>query len=65
MNTKPFREGNWSPPSFLITEPEKVAKNLKKAIEKNKEIIYINSFWKILMTIVKLIPEKIFKRFSF
>ncbi len=65
MNTKPFREGNWSSPSFLISEPKKVAKNLKKAIEKNKEIIYINSYWKIIMTIVKLIPEKIFKRFSF
>ncbi len=65
MNTKPFREGKWSSPSFLITEPEKAAKNLKKAIEKKQEIIYINSFWKIIMTIVKLIPEKIFKRFSF
>ena len=65
MNTKPFREGNWNVPSFLIAEPKKVAKNLKKAIEKNKEIIYINSYWKIIMTIVKLIPEKIFKRFSF
>ena len=65
MNTKPFREVNFNSPSFLIAEPKKVAKNLKKAIEKNKEIIYINSYWKIIMTIVKLIPEKIFKRFSF
>ena len=65
MNTKPFREGNLNSPSFLIAEPKKVAKNLKKAIEKNKEIIYINSYWKIIMAIVKLIPEKLFKRFSF
>ncbi len=65
MNTKPFREGNFSYPSLLIAEPKKVAQNLKKAIEKNKEIIYINSYWKIIMTIVKLIPEKLFKRFSF
>ena len=65
MNTKPFREGNLNSPSFLIAEPKKVAKKLKKAIEKNKEIIYINSYWKIIMAIVKLIPEKLFKRFSF
>ena len=65
MNTKPFREGNWRSPSFLIAEPKKVAQNLKKAIEKNKEIIYINSYWKIIMSVVKMIPEKFFKRFSF
>ena len=65
MNTKPFREGNFNSPSFLIAEPKNVAQNLKKAIEKNKEIIYINSYWKIIMAIVKLIPEKLFKRFSF
>ena len=65
MNTKPFREGNLNSPSFLIAEPKKVAKKLKKAIEKNKEIIYINSYWKIIMTIVKLIPENFLKDFRF
>lgn len=65
MNTKPFREGKWNSPWFLITNPNKVALKLKNAIDNNKEIIFINYFWKIIMTIVKLIPEKIFKRFSF
>ncbi len=65
MNTKPFREGNWNPPSFLVTKPKKVALILKNAVNKKKEIIYINIFWKIIMKVVNLIPEKIFKRFSF
>ena len=65
MNTKPFRNGNWSSPSFLITKPKKVALILKTAVNKKKEIIYINVFWKIIMKIINLIPEKIFKRFSF
>ncbi len=65
MNTKPFREGNWKSPGFLISNPKKVALKLKNAIDNNKEIIYINYFWMIIMTIVKLIPEKLFKRFSF
>ena len=60
-----FREGKWNSPRFLITNPNKVALKLKNAIDNNKEIIFINYFWKILMIIVKLIPEKIFKRFSF
>ena len=65
MNTKPFRNGEWSAPKFLITEPRVVAYKIKKGIEKNQEIIFINYWWKIIMIIVKFIPEKIFKRLSF
>jgi len=65
MNTKPFKEGNWNSLKFLITEPDKVALKIKKAIQNKKEIIYINYFWKIIMIIIMLIPEKIFKRLSF
>ena len=65
MNTKAFRNGTWSAPKFLITEPKNVAYKIKKGIEKKQEIIFINFWWKIIMMIVKLIPEKIFKRLSF
>ena len=65
MNTKPFKEGNWNSLKFLITEPDKVALKIKKAVQNKKEIIYINYFWKIIMIIIMLIPEKIFKRLSF
>lgn len=65
MNTKPFRKGDWNAPRFLISNPNIVALKLKKSIDNNNEIIYINYFWKMMMIIVKLIPEKIFKKFSF
>ena len=65
MNTKPFRAGAWSSPKFLITEPKDAAFKIKKGIQKNKEIIFINFFWKLIMIIVKLIPEKIYKKLSF
>ncbi len=65
MNTKAFRNGKWLAPKFLITEPKNVAYKIKKGIDKNQEIIFINFWWKIIMSIVKLIPEKIFKRLSF
>ena len=65
MNTKPFKNGNWTAPKFLISEPEAVALKVKKGIQKNKEIIFINIFWQIIMIIVKLIPEKIYKKLSF
>ena len=65
MNTKPFKNGNWTAPKFLISEPEAVALKVKKGIQKNKEIIFINIFWQVIMIIVKLIPEKIYKKLSF
>lgn len=65
MNTRPFREGKWTSLKILITEPKDVAKIIKRSIEKKKEIIYVNFLWKIIMIIVKIIPEKIFKRLSF
>ena len=65
MNTRSFRNGEWNSPNFLVTKPKKVALILKEAIDKKKEIIYINIFWKVIMKIISFIPEKIFKRFSF
>jgi len=65
MNTKPFRDGDWKAPGFLITEPKKVAMILRKGVRNKKNIIYINIFWKIIMTIINFIPEIIFKKMKF
>jgi decaprenylphospho-beta-D-erythro-pentofuranosid-2-ulose 2-reductase len=65
MNTKPFREGDWKSPSFLIEQPEKVAQIIKKGVNSKKNIIYVNFFWKIIMRIINFIPENIFKKLNF
>ena len=65
MSTKPFRDLNLKTRNFLITKPKKVATIVKSAINNKKEVIYINNFWRLIMLIIKIIPEKIFKRFSF
>ena len=62
MNTKPF---NIRAPSFLISSPEKSARIIYNAIKKEKEIVYINFFWKVIMFCINLIPEKIYKKFNF
>ena len=62
MKTKPF---NIKAQSFLITSPEKSARIIYDAIKKNKEIVYINFFWKIIMFCINLIPEKIYKKLKF
>ncbi len=65
INTKPFREGKWKTFSFLITSPKECANLIKKGIHNKREIIYINYLWKIVMFLISLIPEKIFKKLNF
>ena len=50
---------------FLISSPKKCAEIVYKNIKKNKEIIYVNYMWKVIMGIISLIPEKIFKKLNF
>lgn len=47
---------------FLVADPKVIGKQIIKALDKNQEVIYLPRFWRYLMLIVKLIPEKIFKR---
>lgn len=49
---------------FLNSSPKKVAIKIVTAIENKKEI-YFPFKWKIIMFIIKLIPEKIFKKLNF
>ena len=62
MRTNSF---NIEAPSFLITSPEKSAQIVYNAIKKEKEIVYINFFWRIIMFCINLLPEKIYKKLKF
>ena len=62
IETKSFKE---KAPKFLISSPEKVAQIIFKSIKQKKEIVYINFLWRIIMFIIKLIPEKIYKKMKF
>lgn len=48
--------------SFLFAKPDKVASGILKAIHQEKSVVYLPSFWKWIMCIIKSIPEFIFKR---
>ena len=52
------------PKGPLWATPEKVAVDIDKAIEKNKDVLYTPGFWMLIMLIIKSIPEKLFKRLS-
>jgi decaprenylphospho-beta-D-erythro-pentofuranosid-2-ulose 2-reductase len=48
----------------LFAQPEKVADDIVKAIEKKKNDIYTPGFWRLIMMIIKSVPEAVFKRLS-
>ena len=51
-------------PKILTATPAKVGEDIYKSYRKKKDIIYTPCYWWFIMTIIKLIPEAIFKRLS-
>jgi short-subunit dehydrogenase len=54
--TQEFKKG------FLWASPDQVAKDICKAVEKKKNVLYTPWFWAWIMLIIQHIPESIFKR---
>jgi decaprenylphospho-beta-D-erythro-pentofuranosid-2-ulose 2-reductase len=54
--------GKINPSSPLVASPERIARDIARAIRKRKSVIYTPWFWAIIMLIIRLIPEPIFKR---
>ena len=50
------------PKGALWARPEKVAKDIVKAIDKKKNVLYTPFFWRFIMLIIKNIPEALFKK---
>ena len=52
-------------PKPLVASPEKVGKDIYKAMIKRKSVIYTPFYWRWIMCIVKALPEFIFKKLKF
>ncbi|MEM9684427.1 MAG: SDR family NAD(P)-dependent oxidoreductase, partial [Pseudomonadota bacterium] len=52
------------PGMFLVASPEDCAAACLKLSDKGREVAYFPFFWWGIMTIIKAIPERIFKRLS-
>jgi short-subunit dehydrogenase len=50
------------PKGPLWASPEKVAKGIHKAILKRRDVVYLPGFWRMVMRIIREIPEPVFKR---
>ena len=49
-------------PAILTATPNEVSAVVKKAVDSNKNVVYVKWFWRWIMLIIKLIPESMFKK---
>ena len=52
------------PKGLLWSRPEAIAEGIERAIEKGADVAYLPFWWRPVMAVIRLIPEKIFKRMS-
>ena len=52
------------PGMFLVASPEDVARAVMLAVDRKRDEIYVPWFWWGIMTIIRNVPERIFKRLS-
>jgi hypothetical protein len=50
---------------LLWASPAQVAKGLMRALRGSKDVVYLPWYWRWIMLVVRMIPERLFKRLSF
>jgi short-subunit dehydrogenase len=50
---------------LLTAEPDEVARAVRKAVERGRDVIYVRSLWRLIMGIVAHLPEGLFKKTRF
>lgn len=49
---------------LLWAQPDVVAQGIVAAVAKRRDVVYLPWFWRWIMLVIKIIPERIFKRLS-
>ena len=49
-------------PPWLTATPEEVAHAVAKAIHRRWDVVYVRRIWRLIMLIIRVMPESIFKR---
>jgi decaprenylphospho-beta-D-erythro-pentofuranosid-2-ulose 2-reductase len=51
-------------PRALTAQPEEVARDIFRAQQKRRSVIYTRGIWRLIMLVILHIPESIFKKTS-
>ena len=49
---------------FLVATPERVAGDIIRAFERGRDVVYTPWFWRYIMLVIRLIPERVFKKLT-
>ena len=49
-------------PAWLTATPEDVADTVAKAIHRRRDVVYVRRIWRLIMLIIRIMPESIYKR---
>lgn len=52
------------PKNPLYSSPERVARDVLRAIDRGRDVVYTPWWWRLVMLAVRLVPERLFKRLS-
>jgi len=50
------------PGLFLVAPPSAVGEQIARAVEEQRSVLYVPAFWRIVMLIIRLLPQRIFHR---
>ena len=48
-------------PSRLTAEPEEVAVAVVEGIRRHRDVVYVRPVWRLVMFVIRAIPERFFK----
>ena len=49
---------------FLWSKPDRIARGIVRGIDRKKDVIYVPPYWRLIMFVIKAVPESIFKRLT-
>jgi short-subunit dehydrogenase len=53
-----------NPPNILTANPEEIAMDIYASYKKRKDVVFTKWYWKWIVAVIKLVPERIFKRLN-
>ena len=48
----------------LWSTPERIAEGIEHALDRKRDVVYLPAWWRLVMAVIKLIPERLFKKMS-
>lgn len=58
----PMSDGRVNPNSPLLATPERVARDIERALRRRRDVLYTPWFWRPIMAVIRALPEPLFKR---